>query len=640
MSGIYSLLSAMERGASSTSSHQGESGGGGHVEEMVGVGEGGPEPGPIRGPESIASTLDMMADSTTLKSFLRECHVAPAVIMAIPDMFGLGMFVSLSREDINELSEDRGIQMLLRTAQTLINKQLERLQSAPPAMQPAPRVPVREHAGGGGLVMPVPQQANPVPEPMVAARDNADPYLVSQSVDTFTGKQCMYAMYGQHEGGVPTVLARLPSTIKGSCAPKGQFSLHIPDLGVNLVSNVADNKALRIRYWHSYLMIGDYANFIDQGTDQWSVDTAHFYAIMFEGLSLEVYNRTPSQMNCSHMFEYQETAAFQNPRCLLRLLTGKFRPGENGVQIESFEKSKGASRSDCDEPDLLGRNKGIIECLESLEAFIRTFINKTFPDAFGPIKNLLRVSEFLHRTSSKILLKYLNVCYGVVFNALSNATNVKTVAHSDPVSIKGIGLFGQTLSDISIFMVGILSSRVSLKAMVDDFSGRQAEDELRLKMINKFQNMGDLNLASPTKKRPTDTKIEELSNSKRDKEKERKRRRKEELKNAASSKDISSPALAGVKVKSEPTSGAKGGSEPPVVKRESPCMYHIALKLNLKDPNQVLYKCPHGMEKCRYRHLALKATRRDKAEIAAKNCGDQTLKALLLTGIASSTDFL
>jgi hypothetical protein len=46
------------------------------------------------------------------------------------------------------------------------------------------------------------------------------------------------------------------------------------------------------------------------------------------------------------------------------------------------------------------------------------------------------------------------------------------------------------------------------------------------------------------------------------------------------------------------------------------------------------------MVKCKYRHLALSATRRDKAEIAARNCGDPTLKALLLTGIASSTDFL
>lgn len=75
---------------------------------------------------------------------------------------------------------------------------------------------------------------------------------------------------------------------------------------------------------------------------------------------------------------------FQNPRALLRMLTGKSHAGENGVQIESFEDSKGAARSECDSADLLGRNKGIIEFLESLEAFIRTFINKDYPDAFAP----------------------------------------------------------------------------------------------------------------------------------------------------------------------------------------------------------------------------------------------------------------
>ncbi len=436
-----------------------------------------------------------------------------------------------------------------------------------------------------------------------------------------------------------TTLARLPSTVKGSFAPKGLFSINIPDLGVNLVSNVPDQKNLKILYWHSYLMVGDYRNFIDQGEDQWGVNTAYFMEIMFQGLSLEVYNRTPSQLNCSYMFGYQETEVFQNPRALLRMLTGKFRPGENGIQIESFEKRKGAARSTCEDADLLGRNQGLIECLESLGAFIRTFINKDFPDAFEPIRRLLKVSEFLHRTNSKILLKYFNLCYGAVFNGLCKATSVKTVAHDQPVSIKGIELFGQALLDVSVFMVGVLSSKVSLKAMEEDFSGRQAEDELRLKVINKFQGMGDLTLVSPSKKRLADGNSDEPSKSKRIKERERKQRRKDDL-TVSSVKSKSSPLGTGAVIKTEPTPGLKRGVDSPAVKRDGPCMYHIAVKLKLKDPNQVAYKCPHGMVMCKYRHLALNVTRRDKAEIAAKNCGDLTLKALLLTSIASSTEFL
>jgi hypothetical protein len=449
----------------------------------------------------------------------------------------------------------------------------------------------------------------------------------------------MYDLYGPHEGGVATALARLPSTVKGSFAPKGLFAINIPDLGVNLISNVPEQKSLKILYWHAYLMIGDYRNFIDQGEDQWGVDAAYFMGIMFEGLSLEVYNRTPSQLNCSYMFEYQEAAVFQNPRALLRLLTGKFRPGENGIQIESFEKRKGGSRSSCDDPDLLGRNSGIIECLDCLRAFIRTFINKGFPDAFEPVQRVLKVSEFLHRTSSKILLKYLNVCYGVVFNALCKATSVKTVAHMEPASIKSIELFGQALLDVSIYMAAVLSSRTSLRAMEEDFTGRQAEDELRLGVLNRFQGMGDLTLVSPTKKRPAEGNPEEPPKNKKIKERERKQRRKSELALTALT-NLSSPPVTGTRVKPEPTAGTKGGEEPPVVKRSGPCMYHMATKLKLKDPNQGFYKCPHGMAKCQYRHLALNATRRDKAEIAARNCGDLTLKALLLTGITNSTDFL
>lgn len=70
-----------------------------------------------------------------LKTFLRDCHVGPTVILAIPDAFGLGMFISLSREDVNELSQDIGVQILLRTAQTLVKGELAAQQLAPCPVQ-------------------------------------------------------------------------------------------------------------------------------------------------------------------------------------------------------------------------------------------------------------------------------------------------------------------------------------------------------------------------------------------------------------------------------------------------------------------------------------------------------------------------
>jgi hypothetical protein len=536
------------------------------------------------------------------------------------------MFVSLERDDINGLSEDVGIKMLLRTTQTLVKGELA---SQPPAQPVEPIALVRDPRANVSACQP----ADDRQEPAAAVRDNVDPYLVSQSVNTDAGRITIYALYGQHEGGVATERSRLPSTIKGSCAPRGLFAINIPDLGVNLISNTGEHRGLKVLFWHSFLMIGHHHHFLAMGTDQWGVDTSYFMTTMYHGLSLEVYNRTPSQASCNQMFNYQEADVFQSPRALLRFLTGKFHAGENGIQIESFEISKGAARASCDSPDLMGRNKGIIDCLESLKAFIRTFINEGFSDVFAPVQNLFKVSEFLHRSSSKVLLKYLNVCYGVVFNALCTATSVRTIAHAQPVSIKGIGNLNQALLEVSEAIVRVLSSKSRVKSMEEDFTGRQAEEALRLKVINKFDNMGDLTKASPLKKRPAEGRAEELVDIKKKKKAKRKDKK---ASNAASSP----PAVSGIKIKLEPGSGAKGDVTSPPVKRDGPCIYHLAVKLNLKDPSNIAYKCPHGVAACRYRHIALGSTTRDKAERAAKNCTDLTLKALLLSGIASSSELL
>jgi hypothetical protein len=250
--------------------------------------------------------LSNRSDSETLKRFLRECHVGPSTIAAIPDSFGLGMFISLSREDINELSQEVGTQMLLRTTQTLVRNELTSQLIA----RPAEPIALLEERPNQRVSAPQHHPVNPVQELGAAARDNVDAYLVSQSVNTPTGRDCIYKLYGQQEGGVATELARLPSTTRGSCAPKGLVAITIPDLGVNLVTNVADQRALRVQYWHSYLMIGLHYHFTAMGLEPWGVNTAYFMSTIFRGLSLEVYNRTPSQVSCQNMFKFQEAPAF------------------------------------------------------------------------------------------------------------------------------------------------------------------------------------------------------------------------------------------------------------------------------------------------------------------------------------------
>jgi hypothetical protein len=166
--------------------------------------------------------------------------------------------------------------------------------------------------------------------------------------------------------------------------------------------------------------------------------------------------------------------------------------------------------------------------------------------------------------------------------------------------------------------------------MEEDLAGRLAEDELRLSMINSFNGMGDLTVISPTKKRKVEDISEGVMSSRKLKEKEKKKRKRERKEGL-----VQSP-LATVKV--EP--GPKPVLGSPVVKRENPCIYHMANKLGLKDSNSALYKCPRGVKDCLYRHLPLHGIQRDKALKAAGSCSDPLFKVLLTTGITGSTDFL
>jgi hypothetical protein len=127
-------------------------------------------------------------------------------------MIRLRMFVSLSREDVNGLSEDVGIQMTLRTAQTLVKGELISQETsrvvnpAPPAFSVEGRN--RERLAESGVREPgIPSQEQPV-----ITRDNLDPYFVSQSVNTPSGRHDLYKLNGQQERGVATEKTRLPST--------------------------------------------------------------------------------------------------------------------------------------------------------------------------------------------------------------------------------------------------------------------------------------------------------------------------------------------------------------------------------------------------------------------------------------------
>lgn len=60
------------------------------------------------------------SNGESLRNFLVSCFVMESVTSVIPEGMGVGMFVNVNREYIDTLSGDRGVQVLLCAAQTLV----------------------------------------------------------------------------------------------------------------------------------------------------------------------------------------------------------------------------------------------------------------------------------------------------------------------------------------------------------------------------------------------------------------------------------------------------------------------------------------------------------------------------------------
>lgn len=107
----------------------------------------------------------------------------------------------------------------------------------------------------------------------------------------------------------------------------------------------------------------------------------------------------------------------------------------------------------------------------------------------------------------------------------SDKVRVETIGHLDGVSLIGIENLNVAMLAISEALVIKLGSRASIKDMVDDFAGRLAEEEGRMRIIDNFSSMGSLTDNSPVKKRPAgDTMPDPMSNKKTRAQKERERK--------------------------------------------------------------------------------------------------------------------
>ena len=582
--------------------------------------------------EAIDNLPTVLTDESTNKHmamFLRRHHFQPSVISAIPEDFGPFIFARLEKEDLAEFSQDTGVRMLLRVAQKAVREALEK-----------PVVPPLNPVNVQNPVLPVVPASEPVTS-SVTSKDNMDPYLISDDFNNPTGMSEVYALYGKQEGGVGSKYARLPSLKSGSAPAKGLYAMILYDLGAVLVTSCKENMTARASFWHSALLFLHNENWSSLGPDQWGLDVSFLMSLVYKGMSLEEANRSPTQKNCVHMYGFQDAPIMSKPKLFYRLMMGSFEAGPEGIQLQSFEPKIGMSRALEEDADIFGRNRGIIQTLSCMVAFIRTFIHRNFADVFFPIQEALRTSDSLQRTKSAVLWKFFNTHFSVVFIALPKAAFVATIASTEPVSLRGIGAINAALLGISNALVPILQSKAKMKAMEDEVLGKLTEEKARIKLIDELGKTGDLSLISPLKKRGRDEEDLDSVNKKEAKrvkdragDKERKARakaRKVEVANAAS------PSGTSPKVKQEPT---VPGSSPSPAKRDFPCMYHLCTKLSLKDPNGVVYKCPRGVTQCSYKHSPLNAVFRAKAEHTASKCTDAHMKAMLTSAITAYTGFL
>ena len=105
--------------------------------------------------------------------------------------------------------------MMLRTTQTLVRGELA-IQSTSRPLEPATLVGEQR---GHTIPAPIHQPVDGAQELAAAVRDNVDPYLVSQSVNTPAGRDVIYELYGQHEGGGTYCVGEITVHNQGQLCP-------------------------------------------------------------------------------------------------------------------------------------------------------------------------------------------------------------------------------------------------------------------------------------------------------------------------------------------------------------------------------------------------------------------------------------
>ena len=577
--------------------------------------------------KSVESPATKRSGPDKLKKLLIEkYHLEEDLVDRIPKM-GVGIFLALTSDNINDLMETALDRILVIAAQKQILSDVNNIENENNMNNRLP--PINNNI----QVPPINLDLNGVIPPEIIAngidtQDNVDPYCFPDHHASDQGKIVTVNLYGTVEGGKETALLRLPSCKKGAVAPKGQTSLNLHNLGIVLLSTNKENLEARIVMWSVNMKVLERYNWQHLGTSAWDMQTQDLMRHIIEGMALPLSSRTVAQANCVYMFPYLNVEVFSDPVVLRNFLSGNFHVGVDGVQLQNWELTPGGARANSNSVDTTRRNKGLVEMFDTFLAWLKTFVSNRFEDPFRSVINVIQESEFLQRVNSSVIAAVLNEAYSPIFCALktSNTTSIPGIVL--PVSLKGAVAVSSALYQVSLQLVPVLSSPSMMRTREEDIIAKTGETKYQLDVIKRLKNVEDIATVTSAKK------IEGSEG----KEEERKKRVKKSKVEKRALKTV--PLIA---VKTEPGSVKKelkplnnGGA---VVKREAPCVYHLANRLMLKNAAKEVYKCPYGIKDCRFKHLALTSTTRMQAETATFHAGDQTMKAQLEKAIPLCKDF-
>ena len=539
--------------------------------------------------------------------------------------------MATDREGLDLLTEDAGDRSMLRAAQRLVKESVEM-----PVANPRP--PDNPPIGRGGrndtdLHLPPPAGNNNIfnvlgdnpPQAQAGggdhARINRDPYMVAQLTEE--GKLLMTELYGNQRGGEATPERRLPSVVTGSSAPKGCTAISIDELGVILVSLNRDDVALRTLFWSAALKVMNPALWGLLGPNHWEMQCQNVYIHLYEGMGLSPDQRSLAQHMCVNMYGYGAAEAFKEPKVMLRVLVGRFKQGNEGYQLQTFEKSPGSSNSESDDGDPVGRNQCITDTLRSFQAWMRTFLHN-------------EASDFLQRYPVSLIFHFLNAQYAPILLALPLSSSVNLPGLQGPASLCGVHAVSAAILRVSNHTAELLKSQQTMRNIQEEFTAKKAEDRIRQTLLRDLNKIKDVTQSSPLGKRgrvKDEVKIEKEIGGEKKKKLNRNSRKKGKEKGE---RDAAGGAPGPAYIKKEPKV-TDGSNTKPITDR-GPCIYHLATKLKLKDSSGTIYKCPFGIPNCKYRHLPLKDTMKDKAEFASKHCSDTILKAQLMSAIAAASN--